>query len=245
MFPIDFSKFSSASLCSGAILATATLVSAPEAKANTGSQMINCPLTKARRTITDELPESWWTTPLIANLTEAKVTKIAGKTVLQCIYGAAGRIQRYAPDGTTCYARRNRYFICRKKDGGDGEISNPGTYSTGPINIRQTYLADLDSGKEQSSGADIWFEAETKDLLYVVPRNNARLGVGDRSNRGYAGCSRARYNTSRVSLKDIPVGSYVCVRTSEGRVSQFRVNAVTGGSGPKTLRIGYTTWRKK
>lgn len=40
----------------------------------------------------------------------------------------------------------------------------------------------------------------------------------------------------------MPVGPYVRVRTNEGRISQFRVNAVSGGP-PKTLKLGYTTWQ--
>jgi hypothetical protein len=38
------------------------------------------------------------------------------------------------------------------------------------------------------------------------------------------------------------VGSYVCVRTNEGRISQFRINAISSGS-PRTLSLGYTTWQ--
>jgi hypothetical protein len=49
-------------------------------------------------------------------------------------------------------------------------------------------------------------------------------------------------SANRVSLRDIPVGSYVCVKTNEGRISQFRVNGISSGS-PKTLSLGYTTWQ--
>jgi len=30
-------------------------------------------------------------------------------------------------------------------------------------------------------------------------------------------------------------------QAGEGRIAQFRINAITGTS-PKTLKIGYTTW---
>jgi len=46
-----------------------------------------------------------------------------------------------------------------------------------------------------------------------------------------------------VRLADVPVGSYVCVRTNEGRISQFRMNAITPAAAASTLTIGYTTWR--
>jgi hypothetical protein len=44
-----------------------------------------------------------------------------------------------------------------------------------------------------------------------------------------------------VAFNTLSVGDYICAATSEGRVSQFRINAITPGS-PKTLTIGYTTW---
>jgi hypothetical protein len=117
------------------------------------------------------------------------------------------------------------------------------THSTGSLSIPQTWLVDLDEGSLVSNNtADIWFEAVTNWEMYVVPRNGAQMWVGDGSNRGYAGCSSGGpYSTTRVPLGDLPVGTYVCVRTNGGRYSQFRVNGLSGGS-PKTLTIGYTTW---
>jgi len=117
------------------------------------------------------------------------------------------------------------------------------TYSTGPLNVRQTYSFDIDNGRVTSGrGADIWFRAVDHARRFLVPRNGAKIAVGDRSNRGFAGCRAARYSARPVQLRSIPVGSYVCVKTSAGRFSQFRVNAITGGRN-KTLRLGYTTWR--
>ena len=196
-------------------------------------ETITCPLTQARRTITNSLPSDWWTTPIVNQLSETQISTIGGRSALLCIYGSSGSVQRYAPEGHSCEAISNG-FRC---------TANPQTFSTGQFDVPQTYTFDLDRGRVgNSDDIDFWFQAETRDLLYLVPRNGARISVGDRSNRGYAQCSTARYSSSRVSLSDIPVGSYVCVRTNEGRISQFRVNQVSSGT-PKTLSIGYTTWQ--
>ena len=198
---------------------------------------ITCPLDKARRTITDKLPDGWWTTPIVNRLSETKISKIGGRPALLCIYGSSGSVQYYAPKGHTCKAK-SRGFRCTTM------AARPKTFSTGKIDIRQTFTFDLDRGRVgDRDKADIWFQAETQDLLYLVPRNGGRMSVGNRSNRGYAGCSTARYSSNRVSLRDIPVGSYICARTNEGRISQFRVNKVSHGT-PKTLSIGYTTWKQ-
>lgn len=199
------------------------------------AEFISCPLDQARRTITDPLPGGWWTTPIVNRLSETRVQDIGGKPALICVYGSSGSLQREAPEGSTCRSAGGG-FECT------ASAPAPRTFSTGGLDVPQTYTFDLDRGGVTSDGADFWFQAETADLLYIVPRNGARIGIGDRSNRGLAGCASARMTTDRVSLGDMPTGSYVCARTNEGRVTQFRVNAISPGS-PKTLSIGYTTWQ--
>ncbi len=195
---------------------------------------ITCPLTQARRTITNDLPEGWWTTPMVSRFSGTRIGKISGRTALYCDYGSSGFVQRYAPKGYVCKIAA-RGFRCSRV------ASVPRTYSTGKLDVPQTYTFDLDRGQLTGDHVDLKFEAETRDLLYLTPRNGAQLSVGDRSNRGYAGCSAARYSGNRVSLRDVPVGSYICVRTDQGRISQFRLNAIKPGR-VKTLSIGYTTW---
>jgi hypothetical protein len=129
--------------------------------------------------------------------------------------------------------------------GGPGGGGTPGTYSTGPINVPQTYSFDLDEGSVTSgSQADIRFGAASPGEYYFAPRNGARIWVGDGSNRNYAGCVAgwpSQYTDEEVSFDETPIGTYVCVRTNAGRISQFRVNGLSPGY-PKTLSIGYTTW---
>lgn len=215
-------------------LALTAAVAAPAAPAQ--AETITCPHSQIRREVTTPLPGGWWTTPIVNSLVEARVIEIGGRPALQCLYGPAGSIQRNAPEGAACRVS-GRQFECGAVSGGAAR-----TFSTGPLDIPQTWTADLDRGSVgNGAGVDIWFQAETADLLYVAPRNGATLGVGDRRNRGFEGCRGARFTSDRVSLRDIPVGSYICAKTNEGRISQFRVNAVSGGS-PKTLKLGYTTW---
>jgi len=129
--------------------------------------------------------------------------------------------------------------------GSDGPVitpvpvpATPVTYSTGPINLQQTFAADLDSGNVGSPGADIWYQAETAIQKFITPRNGAKLALGNKSNRGYAGCAAESFSTNRISIWQMPVGSYVCVKTNQGRISQFRLNGYAG----TTMKLGYTTW---
>jgi len=115
----------------------------------------------------------------------------------------------------------------------------PVTHSTGPITLKQTFTANLDTGSIGGAGADIWYRAVTPVQKFIKPINGAKLAVGDKSNRGFAGCKTATYSASQVSIWSLPVGSYVCVKTNMGRISQFRLN---GYAGTK-MKLGYTTWK--
>ncbi|MCF4097736.1 SH3 domain-containing protein [Maritalea mediterranea] len=115
----------------------------------------------------------------------------------------------------------------------------PVTHSTGPINLKSSFMANLDNGNVGSAGADIWYHAVNPVEKYIEPRNGAKLALGDRSNRGYNGCKTESFSSTPISIWEMPVGSYVCVKTNEGRISQFRLNGYAG----TTMKLGYTTWQ--
>lgn len=117
-------------------------------------------------------------------------------------------------------------------------IEPPVTFSTGLVELPQTWSVNLDNGAVGGGGTDIWYEAVTADEKYLAPQGSARIALGDGSNRGYAGCSVADFSADRVALEDMPPGTYVCAKTNQGRISQFRVNGFVG----TTMKLGYTTW---
>ncbi|MCI2399369.1 SH3 domain-containing protein [Aliiroseovarius subalbicans] len=114
----------------------------------------------------------------------------------------------------------------------------PSTHSTGRLDIASSYTADLDRGLVAGGGADIWHHAINAAVRRLEPQNGAKLALGDGSNRGYAGCLDADFSSASLPFASLTEGTYVCVKTSAGRISQFRVNGYSG----TTLRIGYTTW---
>lgn len=113
------------------------------------------------------------------------------------------------------------------------------TYSTGPINLKPTWNANLDNGNVGNAGADIWYQVASPIQKFITPRNGAKLALGNKSNRGYFGCKAESFSSQKISIWQIPVGSYVCVKTNQGRISQFRLNGYTG----TTMKLGYTTWK--
>lgn len=125
---------------------------------------------------------------------------------------------------------------------GGRTLPPPVTHSTGPLSIPQTYLADLDEGHlDTTAEADIWFEAVTATERYVTPQHGATIAIAGPTSVNRDGCMALTLSSARIPLSSMPVGTYVCVLTTHGRYSQFRVNAPVGPS-PGTLVIGYTTW---
>lgn len=114
----------------------------------------------------------------------------------------------------------------------------PDTFSTGPIDLQQTFTANLDNGNVGGGGTDIWYQAVTAVEKYITPQGGAELALGDGSNRGYEGCFEESFSADRIPLADMPIGTYVCAKTNQGRISQFRVNGFVG----TTMKLGYTTW---
>jgi hypothetical protein len=111
----------------------------------------------------------------------------------------------------------------------------------GNLDVRQTFLFDLDTGREVQSGdSDIWFEAVTATERYLVPRNGATIGVV-RGAGDYESCSSATLSDRRIPVNKLPDSLSVCVRTSRGNLGSFKLREPVGPS-PGVLKIMYAVW---
>jgi hypothetical protein len=177
------------------------------------------------------------------DLANAKVAYLLYDSVQEGVVAPGNKT--VSPASTTVYT------LLARNDAGDTTAQltitvnappPPVTHSTGLLDIPQTWPADLDEGVVGAGTAsDIWFEAVTAAERYVTPRNGATMAKVGTTAVGRSDCAAAPLSASRIHVNDLPEGTYVCVRTNQGRYSEFRVNAPIGPS-PGTLKIGYTTW---
>lgn len=112
-------------------------------------------------------------------------------------------------------------------------------YLQGQAVLRQTQRLDLDTGLVSRSGADLQYIRASNNRLYLRTLNGAALAIGQRNDRGFIGCNAANYNSQQVSTSQMPVGSFICVKTNQGRVAQFRVNQITQAA----INIGFETYK--
>lgn len=202
---------------------------------------IDCPLTQARTEITSPLPSGWWQTPQQGNLQETKVGNIGGDPTLMCGYWAYGStvyVMSKAPAGANCSSDASG-FTCTTP----GVVAAPRTHKSSLLTLNQTWMMDLDNGTTGGrDGADVWFAAATATQRSLEPVNGALIAIVGNQSVGLDGCrSAAGYTGQAIDLSHFRAGTYVCVRTNEGRFSQFRVNTAPGPS-PGVMEIGFTTW---
>jgi hypothetical protein len=131
----------------------------------------------------------------------------------------------------------------------------PATQTDGFLDLKETSLVDFEKGKivaNQNLGADLWFEVTEPGVRFLTPVTGAAISSAQMQStshgpRNYPGCAAASFSTQRVPLASVPVGSYVCVRTRDGNISQFHLNSIAGdpkGTAWITLKLGFTTWKK-
>jgi eukaryotic-like serine/threonine-protein kinase len=112
----------------------------------------------------------------------------------------------------------------------------------GLLPVPQTWLVDFDTGALGSGpGADLWFEAVTAAERYLTPRNGAQMAAAGTAPPGRTGCQMAALSPNKVHVDSLAAGSYFCVRTNEGRYTQFQVVTLPGPS-PGSLTIRYVTY---
>ncbi|MGE0457038.1 MAG: RICIN domain-containing protein [Bauldia sp.] len=116
----------------------------------------------------------------------------------------------------------------------------PVVHSTGSFQLMPQQSVNLDNGVVGQNGADIAYQV-VGFQRQLAPVNGAQFSYTNGNQRGFAGCNAAAFNANAIPQQSIPAGHYICVRTSEGRVSEFRITNV--GQILGRLDISYTTWQ--
>jgi hypothetical protein len=154
--------------------------------------------------------------------------------------------------GRQRHARSRRRQTCVARSGGF-ECAAAGAppptpvseaHASGTFNVRGTYNFDLDAGAEApGADSDFWYEVFRNNETYFAPLNGARLAVLTTDEPSYADCTGASYTDARTRIETMPGRSWICARTSDGRISRFRIDGVNHLTAPRTMTITFVTWR--
>ncbi len=127
------------------------------------------------------------------------------------------------------------------------EIPPPRTVSAPPVHLNgQDYLLsgssyDFDRGTTYGDG-DIVHDGKA-----VSGSEGALLALGKPGSDEYSRCDPAMLENSwrsHIPFSEVPVGSVLCVWTTEGRVSYLEITGAPSSNGGDYLRFRWTTWQK-
>jgi len=152
------------------------------------------------------------------------------------------RCRGFGPTGPTDLLDRERQTVDPSVTLDTAVIRALLVHQQGTLAIQQTFSADLDAGTITSArGADIFFQARTATERFITPRNGAVIAVAGRQEIDRAGCAALNLRPDPIPIQRVPAGTYLCVRTNDGRLSRVRVDQTVGPS-PGVLRITFLTW---
>lgn len=226
------------------------------------AQRVDCPARNVRAEITTRLPSPWWQTPQEGRLVDTDIANVGRKLTLVCRYRAYGgtvSVMREMPRGARRCTPRPTGFTCdsgraKPDDGGDtvrrrNDRDRPArrggvNHVSGSIDVRQTSMLDLDSGRltRNRREADLWFEADNATRRYLTPRNGATIAIMGKRAPGYRGCQRASLSSRKVNLHSLRRDIYLCMRTNRGRIASLRVIRDVRPS-PQPISLGFATFK--
>ena len=121
----------------------------------------------------------------------------------------------------------------------------PAAHSSGTLQLAGPFMMDLDTGGVSLLNGDILYAAPDLVNRQLVPRAGAQLSYLNGAQRGIGGftggCSTAIYSSNPVLMNMLSPGDYICAKTDEGRISEFRIDSIGPVLG--VLMITYTTWQ--
>ncbi len=118
----------------------------------------------------------------------------------------------------------------------------PGVFAAAHIALKQTFLADLDTGNIiVDSTSDMWFEAVSSVEMYLTPKNGAKFvivtGVPSLTD-----CQGAALSTAQIPLASLPAGSWLCYQTNAGHYGRMQIDSYTMDGPSKVMNIDFRTW---
>jgi hypothetical protein len=194
-------------------------------------------LGKIKTEVASRFPDGWESTPVERRLQSVNVVRIDGRgQVLQCNYGAGIVVSSKAPANKICKVEDDTGFKCE-----DAVSNRPETFHTAGVTLSPRDVVNMDGTGNGPWDADIWLQGNTQHDAMLSSFGDALMARPGRSQQ-YIGCRNARFASRAIKLEDMNVGDYVCVKTSEERIAEYRINELRIGRDI-SVSIGYTTWK--
>jgi hypothetical protein len=99
---------------------------------------------------------------------------------------------------------------------------------------------DLDNLTLNSGDEDLLYHVDTNNYHWLTPENNAMIGVFSSQEPSLPGCQSASMSHAPIAVESLPIGTYLCYSTNEGRLGRALLKAVDPNNF--TLTLDLLTW---
>ncbi len=113
---------------------------------------------------------------------------------------------------------------------------------TGKVDLDSSYKYDFDGGvlSPPSSDADLWFHSINAFDRNLEPQNGAQMAL-KASSPSLDDCMSASLSSSSISVFDLSVGNWICIKTNQGNYGRMEVESLSGAP-INSVRLDYRIW---
>jgi len=102
---------------------------------------------------------------------------------------------------------------------------------------------DLDTIRLNTDGEDLTYQLEENNYHWLIPHDEAIIGVYGSEEPAQAGCQGASMSSAPIAVESLAVGTYLCYTTGEGRLGRMLLEAVNQDNF--TLTLDLLTWLER
>jgi hypothetical protein len=123
---------------------------------------------------------------------------------------------------------------------------SPTATSTPPVQVRGVLspvsgdTIDLDNLTLNSGNADLLYQVDANNYHWLTPQHEAMIGVSGSQEPSLAECQAASKSHAPIAVESLPIGTYLCYATNEGRLGRALLEAVDPHNF--TLTLDLLTW---
>jgi hypothetical protein len=99
---------------------------------------------------------------------------------------------------------------------------------------------DLDNLTLNSGNEDLLYKADANNYHWIAPVDVARIGVFSSQEPSLAECHSASMSHAPIAVESLPIGTYLCYSTNDGRLGRALLKAVDPNNF--TLTLDLLTW---
>jgi hypothetical protein len=123
---------------------------------------------------------------------------------------------------------------------------SPSSTATPPIQASGKLLPvpgdtiDLDTLTLNSGNEDLLYQVDANNYHWLTPQDEAMIGVFSSREPSLPECQSASMSHAPIAVESLPVGTYLCYTTNEGRLGRALLEAVDPNNF--TLTLDLLTW---